>query len=57
MGLGLHLVHKIVTEHCGTIHYSYEAPDVIFTVAIPLAAPAAPTEIAPTAFANGNRVK
>ena len=38
MGLGLHLVHKIVIEHEGSINYSYDAPNVIFTVTIPLAA-------------------
>lgn len=38
MGLRLYLAHKIVTEHSGTIKYSYDAPDVIFTAEIPLAA-------------------
>lgn len=38
MGLGLHLVHKIVGEHKGTVNYSYIEPTVIFTVTLPLVA-------------------
>jgi chemotaxis family two-component system sensor kinase Cph1 len=44
MGLGLHLVHKIIVEHEGTISYSYIDPNVIFTITIPLAVNSKATE-------------
>ena len=37
MGLGLHIVQKIVLEHGGHIAYRYAAPHVVFTVTLPLA--------------------
>jgi two-component system, chemotaxis family, sensor kinase Cph1 len=52
MGLGLHLAHKIVTEHSGTIKYSYEAPNVIFAVEIPLALTMAPADTPTTTSTN-----
>ena len=36
MGLGLHIAYKIVDGHGGTIRYYYDAPRVVFAVALPL---------------------
>jgi chemotaxis family two-component system sensor kinase Cph1 len=36
MGLGMHIVERIVAEHGGRIAYAYMAGQVVFTVAIPL---------------------
>jgi light-regulated signal transduction histidine kinase (bacteriophytochrome) len=36
MGLGLHIAHKIVDGHGGTLQYRYEAPYVLFEVKLPL---------------------
>jgi light-regulated signal transduction histidine kinase (bacteriophytochrome) len=36
MGLGLHIAHKIVDGHGGTLQYRYEVPYVVFEVKLPL---------------------
>jgi signal transduction histidine kinase len=36
MGLGMHIVERIVAEHGGRIDYAYIDEQVVFTVAIPL---------------------
>lgn len=56
MGLGLHLVHKIVTEHGGTIKYTYEASEVVFTVEIPLSAEMRAAEISSN-YVTDDRIK
>ena len=40
MGLGLYIAERIVTEHGGTLAYSYAHGRVVFTVALPLEAAA-----------------
>lgn len=56
MGLGLHLVHKNMAEHGGTIKYSYEASEVVFTVEIPLSAEMLPAQKSSNYFTDG-RIK
>jgi signal transduction histidine kinase len=37
VGLGLYIAHQIARGHGGTLAYRYEAPEIVFTVRLPLA--------------------
>lgn len=41
LGLGLYIAREITRGHKGTLQYSYEAPDVVFTARFPLRQPPA----------------
>ena len=36
VGLGLYIAHQIARGHGGRLSYHYEAPQVVFTVRLPL---------------------
>lgn len=35
LGLGLYIAHHLVAQHGGTLHYRYEAPEVVFRIELP----------------------
>jgi len=45
IGLGLYIAHEIALGHGGALQYRYDAPDVVFTLELPLHAGPAPAAI------------